>query len=75
MEIQVVVKPNSRRTGVEEVEPGIYRVSVNAPPQEGKANAAVIEALANHFGVPKSRVTILHGQKGRKKRVEIREVS
>ena len=50
---------------------GSYRVAVNAPSQEGKANEAVIAALAEFFSVPKSSVTIRHGRHSRKKVVEI----
>ena len=46
-------------------------MSVRSPPLEGKVNAELIEALAKCFGVPKSRVRIVSGQKSRKKIVEI----
>ena len=42
MKIQVVVKPNSRAPCVERLPTGEYRVAVNAPAAEGKANAAVV---------------------------------
>jgi uncharacterized protein len=38
---------------------------------EGKANAALIEFLADYFGVPKRNVTIVSGVKSRSKRVAI----
>ena len=53
------------------MENNVYRVSVTAPPHEGKANEAVIELLAKHFGIAKSRILILRGTKGKKKLVEI----
>lgn len=71
MRITITVKPNSRRESVEATGPNEYRVAVNAPAQEGRANEAVIRALADHFGVAKSRIQITHGQKGKKKLVEI----
>lgn len=46
-------------------------VAVTAPPVDGKANAAVVAALANAFGVPKRSVTIVRGETGRSKLVEI----
>lgn len=72
MKIQVIVKPNTKHEKIERIFPGEYRVAVKAPATEGKANEAVVKALASHFEVPKSSVTILHGGKGRKKVVEIR---
>ena len=71
MKLQIAVKPNARRAGVEKLADGTYRVSVNAPPREGRANEAVIEALADFFGVPKSSIRIVMGVSGRKKVVEI----
>lgn len=67
MKIQVTVKPNARAAKVELLADGSYRVTVNASPHEGKANAAVIEALAKFFKVPKSFVRIAMGEKGKKK--------
>lgn len=71
MRIEITVKPNSRRPGVEKLPDGTYRVAVNAPPREGRANEAVIEALAGYFDVPKSSIRIRMGSSGRKKVVEI----
>ncbi len=50
---------------------GSYRVAVNAPAIEGKANEAVIKALADYFSVSKSSVKIVRGTKGKRKVVEI----
>jgi uncharacterized protein len=71
VKIEVQVKPNSRQEGVKKTEAGVYKVSVNAPPQDGRANEAVIQILSEHFGIPKSSITILRGHSGRKKLVEI----
>ncbi len=71
MKINIVVKPLSRRELVERLADGTLRVSVNAPAIEGRANEAVIEALARHFSVPKSAISILRGARGKKKVVEI----
>jgi uncharacterized protein (TIGR00251 family) len=71
MKISIMVKPNSRKEEVIAAAEGEYTVRVSAPPVEGKANERVIELLAKHFGVPKSRVTILRGASGRRKIVEI----
>ena len=71
MKITINVKPNAKREGVEPGADGALTVRVGVPPIEGKANERVVELLAKHFGVPKSRVTILRGTSGRKKVVEI----
>ncbi|HXG52076.1 MAG TPA: DUF167 domain-containing protein [candidate division Zixibacteria bacterium] len=69
--IRVIVKPAAKKEGVIELAPGEYRVSVNAPPAEGRANQAVLELLADYFSVRKSAVRIVAGRSARKKIVEI----
>lgn len=71
MRLSITVKPNARREGVELLPDGSYRVAVNVPPTEGKANARVVALLARFFRVPPSSVTMLHGGRGRNKLVEI----
>jgi uncharacterized protein (TIGR00251 family) len=46
-------------------------VSCNAPPVDEKANKSLIAFLAKVLDVPKSSVTIAHGQKTRNKNVKI----
>ncbi len=50
------------------------RVRLNAPPVDGRANAALVEFLAREFGVPKSSVTIERGHGSRDKRVRLSDV-
>ncbi len=38
---------------------------------DGKANEALVRVLAEHFAVPKSKVTIVRGQASRTKIIEI----
>lgn len=71
MIITVQAKAGSKHESVEKRDDGTYRVCVNAPAQEGKANAAIAKALAKHFDVAKSKVTLLQGVKGKLKRFEI----
>lgn len=70
--ITLKVVPRSRREGVEgPLADGSYKVHVHAPPVDGAANAAVIEALAKHFGTAKSRVRIVKGETGKNKIVDV----
>ena len=48
------------------------RVRLNAPPVDGRANAALIDYLSDSCGVAKSQVVIEQGLAGRDKRVRIR---
>ena len=45
---------------------------VTEPPEDGRANAALIELLAEHFDVPKRALRIVRGHTGRQKVVEVR---
>ncbi len=70
MKIAVKVKPNARQSRVEVSENG-YTVYVTEPPQDNKANRAMIKAMAEYLKVPKSRITIVRGAKSREKLIEI----
>ena len=72
MKIQVKVKPNSRSEEVSR-EGDSFIVKVKEPPREGKANQAVIRLLAEHLGVPKSRVRIRSGFSSKTKVIEVVE--
>lgn len=71
MKATVLVKPNQKKINVLKNEKGELIISVNATPIDGKANAALIEILADYFKVRKSSITILHGAKGKRKIIEI----
>ena len=68
-DIQVV--PRASRPAVGALVGERLRVAVAAPPVDGAANAAVIEALAEAFGVPRRAVEIVRGQTGRRKTVRV----
>ena len=46
-------------------------VAVSAPPVDGRANAAVCEAVAKAFGLRRSRVTLVSGATGRTKVLDV----
>ena len=46
-------------------------IGIIAEPQKGKANKELIEKISKHFGVLKSNVRIISGEKSRKKLVEV----
>ncbi len=70
MRINVRVVPNAKRERAVD-EPGRLKVYLTAPAVEGKANSALIEFLAERFGVKKNRVSIIKGLTSREKVVEI----
>ena len=48
------------------------RIRLQAPPVDGRANAALVAFLADAFGVPRASVAIESGLASRDKRVRIR---
>jgi len=71
--LRLRVSPGSKRSSVN----GLYgeaavRLSVAAPPVDGKANAEVEKFLSKLFGVPKSDVSVIGGTSGRDKTVLVR---
>jgi uncharacterized protein YggU (UPF0235/DUF167 family) len=66
----VKVKPGSRRPGVTRDGASIV-VSVREPATDGKANFAVIRAVAAWLNVPPSRVELEGGAASRTKRLAI----
>jgi uncharacterized protein len=69
LDIQVV--PRASRVAVGPAVGERLRVAVTAPPVDGEANDAVIEALARAFGVKRAAVSIIRGQTGRRKTVRV----
>ena len=52
-------------------EDGRWRVYLQAPPLEGRANKALVELLSGYFKVRKSQIEIIKGLKSRDKIVNI----
>ena len=48
-----------------------YEVRVDAKAVSGRANKRLLEILSEHFGVPKSRISIVRGTKSRDKVVSL----
>lgn len=72
MQIKVTVHPNSKNPRVEKDLFGGINVYVKEPPLEGRANAAVILALADFFKVKNYQVQLLKGEKSKMKTFEIK---
>ena len=70
MKVSVRVKPGAKVEKVVTGEGGLV-VYTRARAHDGEANRAVILALAEHFGVPKSMVSIVRGAGAREKVVEV----
>ncbi len=69
--VDVQVVPRASRPAVGPAVGDRLRVAVTAPPVDGAANAAVIEALAAAFDVRRAAISIIRGETGRRKTVRI----
>lgn len=70
MRITIKVMPKSSREEIVE-ENGVIKAYVKAAPDKGKANKALIELVAEHYGVKKAAVSIISGETSRNKIVEV----
>ena len=73
VKITVHAKPNSRQEKVEPAGGDSFVVSVKEPPIEGRANNAIIKAVAKYFKVPTSFVKIISGRTSRLKIIEVQK--
>ena len=66
-------QPKARRPGIGGLSPdgAALRVAVTAAAEDGRANAAVIAAIAAALHVPASAVALAHGAAGRQKTLRI----
>ena len=70
MKIQVMVKPGAKNEKILESDDELV-VYLHARAHDGEANVALVKALSDYYGVSKSCVKILRGQKSHQKMVEI----
>lgn len=71
MKITVKAKPASKEEKVEKITEFEFVVSVKEPPVQGRANMAIIKALAQYFRVSPSQVRLVSGFTSRQKVFEI----
>jgi uncharacterized protein (TIGR00251 family) len=71
----VRAQPGARKAGVLGEQAGALKVAVTAPPQDGRANKALLEVLREVLGLKRSQVELLGGETSRDKRFLIRGLS
>jgi len=69
--LELHVQPGARASGFAGQHGERIKVRLAARAVDGKANEALIEFLAAHYGVARRDVRIVAGLKSRRKRVEI----
>lgn len=76
IQFAVRVSPRASRQAVEGVirdadGAKMLKIAVNAPPDDGKANQAVLGLLAKTIGIAKTRLSLVSGATGRKKIIRL----
>ncbi len=69
--LKVKVHPNSSKSGIDGVYGDCIKIKLNSPPVEGKANGELLKYLSKFLKVPKSKLEIVSGEKGRTKIIKI----
>lgn len=70
-ELAIRVIPNAKKTEFAGYREGELLLRLNAPALEGRANKAAAEFIAKFFGVSRSSVLLLRGERSRHKNFEI----
>lgn len=71
IELWVQVVPNASRTVCAGLHDGALRVRLAAPPIEGRANAALVQWVAQSLALPRRAVTLAAGDTARRKKLLI----
>jgi uncharacterized protein (TIGR00251 family) len=69
--LEVQVQPGAARTEVAGLHDGRLKIRLGARAIDGRANAALVQFIAERLGVAKRDVTIETGATSRRKRVQV----
>jgi uncharacterized protein (TIGR00251 family) len=70
--LEVEVKVRASRTAILGIKSERLSVALAAPPVDNAANEALRRLLADQLAIPRQNVTIISGEKSRRKLLEIR---
>jgi uncharacterized protein len=73
--ITVTVSPGSARTELVGRHGEGWKARIAAPPERGRANAELVELLANALAVPRSSVRVVAGLAAKTKVVEVEDLA
>jgi uncharacterized protein (TIGR00251 family) len=65
--LAVRAQPGAKKAGVKGERAGALVVAVTAPPEDGRANDALVEVLKDWLGVKRSQVELIAGKTNRNK--------
>jgi uncharacterized protein len=70
--LPVRAQPGARKNAILGEQNGALKLAVTAPADQGKANKALVELLAEILSLKRSQIELLKGEKSREKRFLIR---
>lgn len=70
--LAVRLTPRAARDGIDGLKDGRVQARVRAVPEDGRANAALVELVADEIGVPKSTIEVTAGHIARLKSLHIK---
>ena len=73
--VSIRAQPGARKAGLLGEQAGALKVAVTAPPEDGRANVALVELLRDLLGLKRSQVELHSGATGRNKKLLVRGVS
>src|SRR5262249_3991776 len=72
--LPVRAQPGARKAGIIGEQAGALKVAVTAPPEDGKANKALLEVLREALSLKRSQIELIGGETSRDKRFLVRGV-
>jgi uncharacterized protein len=73
--LAVRAQPGAKKNAILGVQAGALKVSVTAPPEDGRANEALVEVIKDCFGVKRSQIELMSGRTNRNKVFLIRGIT
>src|SRR5438105_2714360 len=70
--LAVRAQPRARRNAILGQQAGSLKIAVTAPPDQGRANQALVEVLCAQLGLKKSQVELISGPTSREKKFLVR---
>lgn len=73
--IKVKIVPGASNSGIIGWLGDTLKVRISAPPEKGKANAAIVALISDALHVPECSVHIVSGRNSQRKMIEIHDLS
>jgi len=71
MEIFVKAKTRAKEEKIEKIDGNHFKISVVEPPENGKANEAIMKVIAEYFDISLSEIVLVSGFSSKQKKFKI----